>query len=184
MQETGTDTQIYGTHSLSSASSTKAVQLGRKIDGVKKHTNWSFRRHLNKSTSNLLKNNTNQFLMGLIFFFFFFGLVPATLTDNLCSLCSAASEDSFHFIYACSHKRPVWESMWDIYFDPPFSTQVLRVAIFSHLSDVKLAYKDISSSFQFFSCTLLAIWSSHWVQLFNNTPFGFDTVIRHTHSLT
>lgn len=41
MQEAGIDTQVYGPHSLRSASSTEAVQLGHNIDDIEKHTNWS-----------------------------------------------------------------------------------------------------------------------------------------------
>jgi hypothetical protein len=40
-QEACIDTQVHGPHSFRSALSTKAVQLGHKIDNVKKHANWS-----------------------------------------------------------------------------------------------------------------------------------------------
>ncbi|KAG1061808.1 hypothetical protein G6F41_011968 [Rhizopus arrhizus] len=41
MSQAGIDTTKYQPHSIRSASSTKAVQLGFKIDDVKKHANWS-----------------------------------------------------------------------------------------------------------------------------------------------
>ncbi|CEI93114.1 hypothetical protein RMCBS344292_07357 [Rhizopus microsporus] len=41
MQAAGIDTKIYGPHSIRSASSTKATELGNKIDKTKKHANWS-----------------------------------------------------------------------------------------------------------------------------------------------
>ncbi|KAG1265988.1 hypothetical protein G6F68_003111 [Rhizopus microsporus] len=69
MQEAGIDTQVYGPHSLRSASSTKAVQLGYKIDDVKKHANWSlsadtFERFYFKPSH---QERTSQSIMGLIF---------------------------------------------------------------------------------------------------------------------
>ncbi|KAG0980756.1 hypothetical protein G6F29_007590 [Rhizopus arrhizus] len=41
MSQAGIDTTKYQPHSIRSAASTKAVQLGFKIDDVKKHANWS-----------------------------------------------------------------------------------------------------------------------------------------------
>ncbi|KAG1449948.1 hypothetical protein G6F56_008491 [Rhizopus delemar] len=41
MAETGIDTKEYQVHSIRTASSTKAVELGHSIQEVKKHANWS-----------------------------------------------------------------------------------------------------------------------------------------------
>ncbi|EIE75930.1 hypothetical protein RO3G_00634 [Rhizopus delemar RA 99-880] len=40
MQDAGIDTKHFQAHSIRSASSTKAVELGRSIQDVKKHANW------------------------------------------------------------------------------------------------------------------------------------------------
>ncbi|ORE06798.1 hypothetical protein BCV72DRAFT_327951 [Rhizopus microsporus var. microsporus] len=41
MQAAGIDTKVYGPHSIHSASSKKAAEVGNEIDKVKKHANWS-----------------------------------------------------------------------------------------------------------------------------------------------
>ncbi|EIE79019.1 hypothetical protein RO3G_03724 [Rhizopus delemar RA 99-880] len=41
MQSAGIDTTVFDPHSIRSASSTKAVQMGHKIDNVKKNAHWS-----------------------------------------------------------------------------------------------------------------------------------------------
>ncbi|KAG1063729.1 hypothetical protein G6F41_010576 [Rhizopus arrhizus] len=41
MAEAGIDTKTYGPHTIRSASSTKAVQLGHDIQKIKEHANWS-----------------------------------------------------------------------------------------------------------------------------------------------
>jgi hypothetical protein len=41
MHNAGVDTKLYGSHSIKSTSSTKAIERGYTIEVVKEHSNWS-----------------------------------------------------------------------------------------------------------------------------------------------
>lgn len=41
MQAAGIGAKVYGPHSIRSASSTKAAELGNEVDKIKKYANWS-----------------------------------------------------------------------------------------------------------------------------------------------
>ncbi|KAG1540333.1 hypothetical protein G6F49_012159 [Rhizopus delemar] len=104
--------------------------------------------------------------------------LPTIFVDPACLLCSSAPESCTHFVYSCQHKHPVWEYIWDMYFDTPFSQPALHRALFSlQLPKTKFMYKH-TSSFQYLACTLLAIWSSHWSMTFSDSRFALPDVIK------
>lgn len=104
--------------------------------------------------------------------------IPTIFADPYCPICYTAPDTSTHFIYSCQHKHPIWEYLWDTYFDTPFSQPDLHNALFSlQLPKVKVLYKS-TSSFQFIACTLLAIWSSHWSVVFSDSRFVLPEVIK------
>jgi hypothetical protein len=104
-------------------------------------------------------------------------LLPTSFTDLLCPLCSSAVEDPLHFVLTCHYKHPLWEYIWDAYFDQLFSQRAVKLAIFSlQLPKTNYAHRS-HSSFQLIACAILSLWSAHWVFVFSETPFEFSVVL-------
>ncbi|KAG0874994.1 hypothetical protein G6F62_011255 [Rhizopus arrhizus] len=104
-------------------------------------------------------------------------LLPTSFTDPLCPLCSSAIEDPLHFVLTCHYKHPLWEYIWDVYFDQPFSQRAVKLAIFSlQLPKTNYAHRS-HPPFQLIACAILSLWSAHWAFVFSETPFDFSTVL-------
>ena len=95
---------------------------------------------------------------------------PDYFDTNICQCCSAGTETIQHFIYECSLKYSVWESIWNEYFSPAVSLTSIHNVLFSlQLPDV-LPSAPLPNA-PIVSCILLGIWRAHWNVVFNDTPF-------------
>lgn len=109
--------------------------------------------------------------------------IPMVVSTPFCVVCSMSLiETDHHFVYECPLKLMVWQELWPSFFDVPFSTDLLKQALF----ELNFPPASTANNLPPSVCighTLLAVWRSHFNFVFNEQPFLSSVVIAQTRSM-
>ncbi|KAK4516494.1 60S acidic ribosomal protein P2 [Mucor velutinosus] len=97
-----------------------------------------------------------------------------------------AIEDTEHFLFSCPLKLEVWRHSLSLYISPRFAhfayeeyLAILHLRLTLDRSSHEL-FPDLSV-FQVFACIQQAIWSAHYCQVFQHSPFIPSIIIHSIH---
>ncbi|EIE90536.1 hypothetical protein G6F55_010824 [Rhizopus delemar] len=108
-------------------------------------------------------------------------LIPSYFPFDTHSICAAPSDILQHFLYDCTKKWLVWQTVWDEYFRLlPLTTNQLQKALFHLEFPPPICCPLPVSPAIVVGYTLLALWRATWHLNFNNQPFAPSNVIQST----
>ncbi|ORE00836.1 hypothetical protein BCV72DRAFT_218417, partial [Rhizopus microsporus var. microsporus] len=84
-----------------------------------------------------------------------------------------------HFLFQCPKKLHVWCEVWQSYFvSVIFSEDAIRTALYRLSFPHTTSFVSLTDSHATIASALLGIWCSHWLLVFQITPFVPSEVVR------
>ncbi|KAI9349965.1 hypothetical protein BD770DRAFT_394783 [Pilaira anomala] len=106
---------------------------------------------------------------------------PARFTSSLCLRCQTEPDSLYHFFFSCPLLSFVWSQVGDSFISNTTSqtlSSFLTLALKALQTVPNFPSRDPTitvvphlSSVQIITCTIQAIWSSHWAFIFNDAQF-------------